>query len=106
MKKLIKSKGIFSCTFKQQSRSKIINNKNECVNEWKQNRIVYLKTDGIIIAAITSDGKLILYPTWNISKGNLIRICKFTGISTKEIKVMIMQKHPDITVENNMKLIN
>lgn len=106
MKKLIRSKGLFECTFKKQSKCRIITNKNEVAESWKNNKILYLKVEGVIIAAITADGRLILYPTWNISKGNMIRICKFTGISTKRIKNMIVEKHPDITVEHNMKLIN
>lgn len=106
MKRLIKSKGVFNCTFKSINKCRIINNKNKDITEWNINKIAYLKSDGIIIASININGKLTLYPTWNINKANLIRICKFTGISTKKIKNMIVDKHPDIIIENKMKLIN
>lgn len=106
MKRLIKSKGIFNCTFQSTNKCRIINKRNESITEWNINKVVYLKSNGIVIASINIDGKLTLYPTWNINRANLIRICKFTGISTKEIKVMIKEKHPDIIIENNMKLIN
>lgn len=106
MKRLIKSKGVFDCTFKSINKCRIINKRNEDITELGKNKIAYLKSDGIIIASVNINGKLTLYPTWNINKSNLIRICKFTGISTTKIKIMITEKHPDIIIENNMKFIN
>lgn len=106
MKKLIKGKGIFDCTFKVPGKCTIVNSKNKEVTEWKLNRIVYLKSNGIVIASIDIHGKLYLYPTWNENRTNLYRICKFTGISTKEIKHMIELKHYDIIIEHKLKLIN
>lgn len=106
MKRLIRSKGIFNCTFKSINKCRIINKRNENITEWGVNKNTYLKSDGIVIASINIDGKLTLYPLWNKTKANLIRVCKFTGISTKKIKNMIINKHQDIIIENNMKLIN
>lgn len=106
MKKLVRNKGIFDCTFKVPSKCKIINSKNEKITEWKLNRIAYLKSNGVIISSIDIHGKLYLYPSWNENRANLYRICKFTGISTKEIKNMIAIKHCDIIIENKIKIIN
>ena len=106
MKKLIRSKGFFDCTFKAPNNCKIVNTKNKEVTEWMLNRVVYLKSNGIVIASIDNHGKLVLYPTWNENRKNLYRICKFTGVSTKEIKHMIEIKHCDITIEHELKLIN
>lgn len=106
MKKLVKNKGIFDCTFKAPNKCKIVNTKNEEITEWKLNKVVYLKSNGIVIASIDVYGKLYLYPTWNENRANLYRICRFTGISTKEIKHMIELKHHDIIIEHKLKLIN
>lgn len=105
MKRLIKSKGVFNCTFKSPNKCKIVNTKGEEVTEWKLNRIVYLKSNGVLIASIDTHGKLYLYPTWDENRANLYRICRFTGISTKQIKNMIELKHCDIIIENKLKVI-
>ena len=106
MKKLKRGKGIFTCIFKKISGCKLLNTKNEEITEWKLNKVVYLKSNGIIIASIDVLGKLHLYPSWNENKSNLFRICKFTGISTVQIKNMIAIKHCDVIIENKIKIIN
>lgn len=105
MKKLIKDKGIFDCTFRTSNNYKLLNSKNEEIDEWKLNKVVYLKSDSIIIASVDMYGKLHLYHGWDKNRSNLYRICKFTGISTKQIKNMIAIKHCDIVIENKMKII-
>lgn len=106
MKRLIKGKGVFNCTFKAPYKCKVVNTKNEEIIEWNHNKIAYLKSNNIVIAAINISGKLILYKGWDENRTNLYRICKFTGISTKEIKHMIELKHYDIIIERKLKLIN
>ena len=106
MKKLIRNKGVFNCTFKSSSKYKTINGRNEIVNEWKQNKVIYLKSEGIVIASVDIYGKLTLYPTWKETRSNLINICKFTGVSTTEIRHMIKIKHCDIILKNEIKIIN
>lgn len=106
MKKLIRSKGVFNCTFKKISNCKLLNSKNKEIDCFDKNKNVYLKSDGFIIASINVNGKLTLYPFWNKNKTNLIRVCKFTGISTVQIKNMIAMKHSDIIVEHKTKVIN
>lgn len=49
MKKLIRSKGFFDCTFNVPNNCKIVNTKNKEVTEWMLNKIVYLKSDGIVM---------------------------------------------------------
>lgn len=106
MKKLIRSKGMFTCTFKKISGCKLLNGKNKEISSFDKNKNVYLKSDSFIIASINVNGKLTLYPFWNKNKINLIRVCKFTGISTVQIKNMIAMKHSDIIVEHKTKVIS
>lgn len=105
MKRLIRNKGIFTCTFKKINGCKLLNSKNKEIDSFNKNKNVYLKSDSFIIASINVKGKLTLYPFWNKDRTNLVRICKFTGISTKEIKNMIAIKHSDIIVEHKTKII-
>ena len=105
MKRLIRDKGVFNCTFKTPYKCKIVNSKNEEITEWHHNKIAYLKSNNIVIAAIDISGKLILYKGWDENRTNLCRICKFTGTSTKEIKNMIKIKHSDVVIENKLKII-
>ena len=106
MKRLIRGKGVFTCTFKKISGCKLLNSKNEEIDSFDKNKNVYLKSDSFIIASINVNGKLTLYPFWNKDKTNLIRVCKFTGVSTKEIKNMIAIKYCDVIIENKIKIIN
>lgn len=106
MKRLIRNKGIFTCTFKKINGCKLLNSKNENIDSFDKNKNVYLKSDGFIIASININGKLTLYPFWNENRKNLVRVCKFTGISTKQIKNMIAIKHSDVIVEHKTKIIN
>lgn len=105
MKRLIKYKGGFSCTFKKLNGCKLLNNKNKEIDKLDKNKVVYLESDNFIIASINVSGKLTLYPLWNKNRTNLIRICKFTGISTKEIKNMIAIKHRNVIIERKTKII-
>lgn len=106
MKKLKKDKGIFNTTFNCANNCRIVNTKNEDITEWGLNKIIYLKSSHMIIAAVDIMGRLHLYPTWKSSRANLIRICKFTGISTKDIKHYIAIGHSDIILEKKIKFLN
>ena len=106
MKRLIRGKGVFTCTFKKISGCKLLNSKNEEITSFNKNKNVYLKSDSFIIASININGKLTLYPFWNKDKTNLVRVCKFTGVSTVQIKNMIAMKHSDVIVEHKTKIIN